>query len=125
MLTSAAYFNDWFHDVAGTNINIPTTIELSNDNNADKNVFSYINGDYFPIDGLSTRSFLFLDSKDKVTETTKMDTTTGLPWKSTPNSPTEEEKSSLSLEMMMSGTKLIFFFFVMSTKGLYQQPISS
>lgn len=55
MLTSAAAFYDWFHDVTGTNINIPTTLELSNEDNADPNVFSYTNGNYFPIDGLSTQ----------------------------------------------------------------------
>lgn len=45
-----ANFDQWYRDVAGININIPKTIQMSRD--AGKTIWSYTNDNFFPIDGL-------------------------------------------------------------------------
>ncbi len=48
-VTNAADFADWYHDVAGVNSSAPFSISLTE---GAPGVFSYSNGDFFPIDGL-------------------------------------------------------------------------
>lgn len=47
----AAAFYDWFHDVPGTNINIPLTLTLDNGQVGPGGVYTYSNSSFFPIDG--------------------------------------------------------------------------
>jgi len=49
-LTGAAAFNEWFHD-GPRSLVTTTTLELSNENSGNPNVYSYYNGEFFPIDG--------------------------------------------------------------------------
>ena len=47
--TNRMYFDQWYRDVSGVNITMPYTLELSRA--AGSTVWSYINTDFFPIDG--------------------------------------------------------------------------
>jgi fibro-slime domain-containing protein len=49
--TAPYYFNQWFNDAAGTNVNIPYDITLS-ETSPGSGIYSYSNPDFFPIDGL-------------------------------------------------------------------------
>ena len=49
-ITSAATFNQWYHDVSGVNITIPTTLTL-NETAVGSGIYRYSNSAYFPIDG--------------------------------------------------------------------------
>ena len=48
--TGAAQFADWYHDVAGTNMAIPITVELT-ETGVGTGVYVYDNGQFFPADG--------------------------------------------------------------------------
>ena len=48
MITSAATFHDWYHDVAGVNLAFPIELVLEPD---DTGLFIYDNSAFFPIDG--------------------------------------------------------------------------
>jgi fibro-slime domain-containing protein len=48
MITSAATFADWYHDVAGTNIPVPIELVLEADMNG---LFLYDSNAFFPLDG--------------------------------------------------------------------------
>lgn len=47
--TNKTYFDQWYRDVAGVNLTIPYTLELSRAEGS--TVWSYINTEFFPIDG--------------------------------------------------------------------------
>lgn len=46
----AAYFDQWYNDVAGVNLSTSYTITLDNTITADPNVYTYTNQNFFPID---------------------------------------------------------------------------
>jgi fibro-slime domain-containing protein len=49
--TGQANFDQWYRDVAGVNLSAPLTITLDNAITPDPNVFTFLDSDFFPIDG--------------------------------------------------------------------------
>lgn len=47
--TNKFYFDQWYRDVPGVNINIPYTLQMTRE--AGSTVWSYVNSDFFPING--------------------------------------------------------------------------
>ena len=49
--TTAANFDEWYNDVAGVNLSAPLSIALDNTLTPDPDVYTFTDGDFFPIDG--------------------------------------------------------------------------
>jgi fibro-slime domain-containing protein len=45
------HFDQWFRDTPGINLPVPFTITMSNAGNADKRIYTYSSGSFFPLDG--------------------------------------------------------------------------